>query len=63
MKYIKVFKVLGNSRHNIHYINVDHIIEFYEWNGNIMFHLSNNEKMECANKIEEIEEILLKLRK
>jgi len=55
MKLIEVKKKMGDSgRFNTHYINVNYIIEIYEWGNATVIVLSNNDKIECLDGLEGI---------
>ena len=57
MKLIKVSKKFGDSdsgRFNTHYINVDHIVDVYEWSNATVIVLSTGEKVECFEVLNNI---------
>jgi hypothetical protein len=55
MKLIEVKKKLGDSgRYNTHYINVNYIVEVYEWVNVTVIVLNNNEKIECLETLENV---------
>lgn len=55
MKLIEVKKKIGDSgRFNTHYINVNYIIDIYEWGNATVIVLNNGEKIECLNALTDI---------
>ena len=55
MKLIKVSKKFGDvGRFNTHYINVNHIVEVYEWSNATIIVLSTGEKVECLEVLNNI---------
>ena len=55
MKLIRVNKKFGNSgSYTTHYINVNHIIDVYEWSNSTIIVLSNGEKIECLEVLTNI---------
>jgi hypothetical protein len=55
MKLIEIKKKIGDSgRYNTHYINVNYIVEVYEWGNATVIVLNNNEKIECLETLENV---------
>ena len=55
MKLIEVNKKFGDSgRSNTHYVNVNHIVDIYEWSGSTVIVLSNGDKLECLDTLNNI---------
>ena len=55
MKLIEVSKKFGDTgRYNTHHINVNHIVEVYEWSGSTVILLSTGEKIECLEVLNNI---------
>jgi len=54
MRLIEVNKSLNVGKFNLHYINVDHIVDVYEWSNQTVILLSTGDKIECVNVLSDI---------
>lgn len=58
MRLIEVKKSLNTGlntgRFNLHYINVNHIVDVYEWSDLTIILLSTGDKIECVNALSDI---------
>ena len=52
--FIEVKKGLTEARFNVHYINVLHIVDFYEWGGCTQIVLNNNRTIDVIDTVQEI---------